>query len=70
MEMWINKNNLIGWLELTNKVVDLPHRISSKIDKYIKRTDIVRRRKEIEDIIGDDEWLILQCVAETTAREE
>lgn len=51
-ELEFNSKNFVGWIELFRDIGDFPPWLNEKLDAYIKRTDIVRRRKELEDIFG------------------
>lgn len=68
--MVLNQHSILGWLRLACDVLDFPEEIESKIRKFINRTDKVRLSKELEEIFGGEEWLILQCVDEETAQED
>ena len=52
----INSKNIIGWLKLIYEVCPLDDEYRECIDKFIRRTDLVRRKKELEDIFGGEEW--------------
>lgn len=54
----MNSKNFIGWLRLAIDVLDLEPWMVDKIKKYINRTDVVRRQKELDEIFGGNEWLI------------
>lgn len=52
----INSNNIIGWLKLIYEVYPLDEEDRECIDKFIRRTDLIRRKKELENIFGGEEW--------------
>ena len=52
----INSKNIIGWLKLIYEVYPLNDEDREAIEKFIKRTDVKRRQKELEDIFGGEEW--------------
>lgn len=56
--MRINSKNFINWLRLALEILDIEKEYRDKIDKYIRRTDWIRRQKELDDIFGGEEWLI------------
>ena len=58
MNMIVNSNTFINWLRLAIEVLDLEPWMVDKIKKYINRTDVVRRQKELDKIFGGNEWLI------------
>ena len=49
----ITSKNALGWLKLIRDIID-DELIIYKIDKYLGRTDIVRRQKELDNIFGGD----------------
>ena len=49
----INSNNILGWLQLICKVYPLDDEDREAIEKFIRRTDVVRRKKELEEIFGE-----------------
>ena len=51
----INSNNIIGWLKLIHEVYPLNDEDREALEKFIKRTDVVRRKKELEQIFGEME---------------
>lgn len=52
----INSKNIIGWLQLGIDIGYIDGDIKDYIQRYIKRTDICTRNKELEDIFGGEEW--------------
>ena len=68
--MVINSKTMIGWLQLAVEVLDLEPWMVYKIKKYINRTDVARRQKELDEIFGGEQWLILPCVEDVTAIED
>lgn len=68
--MIMNSNNFIGWLQLAIDVLDLEPWMVRKIKKYINRTDIIRRQKELDEIFGGEQWLILPCAEEEIVIED
>ena len=52
----INSKNIIGWLQLGIDIGYIDGDMKEYIQRYIKRTDISTRRKELEDIFGGEEW--------------
>lgn len=49
----INSNNIIGWLKLIYEVYPLDEEDKEVLNKFIRRTDVVRRKKELEEIFGE-----------------
>ena len=58
MKMAVTSKNILGWLRLAIEVLDLEPWVKKEIKKYINRTDIVRRQKELDNIFGGDIWWI------------
>lgn len=52
----INSKNIIGWLKLIYEVYPLNDEDRECINKFIRRTDLIRRKKELENIFGGEEW--------------
>jgi hypothetical protein len=52
----INNKNIIGWLNLILDVYQLDDITKDKLIKYLKRNDISKRQKEIDDMFGGEEW--------------
>ena len=52
----INSKNIIGWLQLILDVYELDDITRDKLVKYLKRNDTTKRQKEIDDILGGEEW--------------
>lgn len=52
----INSKNIIGWLNLILNVYKLDDISKDKLTKYLKRNDIYKRQKEIDDMFGGEEW--------------
>lgn len=52
----INNKNVLGWLSLAIAIADIDDETKNKIERYLKRTDIARRQREIDEIFGGDEW--------------
>lgn len=52
----INNKNILGWLSLAIVIADMDDDTKNKIERYLKRTDTVRRQKEIDEIFGGEEW--------------
>ena len=52
----INSKNIIGWLQLGIDIGYIDGDIKNYIQRYINRTDIRTRDKELEDIFGGEEW--------------
>ena len=55
MRAIINSKNILGWLRLFRDILDLSDKQKESLDKFLKRTDVVRRQKEIDEIFGGDE---------------
>lgn len=70
MDLLVNSKNIIGWLRLAVEVVDLPKWQIAKIKSFINRTDVIRRQKELDEIFGGEEWLILQCAGDRTVESD
>lgn len=66
MDLLVNSKNIIGWLRLAVEVIDLPKWQIRKIKEFINRTDVIRRQKELDEIFGGEEWLILRCAEDRT----
>jgi hypothetical protein len=45
----INNKNILGWLSLALQVYDVDNDVKEKIVRYLKRRDIARRQKEIDE---------------------
>lgn len=58
MKMAVTSKNILGWLRLAVEVLDLDPWVKKEIKKYINRTDIVRRQKELDNIFGGEIWWI------------
>lgn len=59
----INSKNIIGWLKLIYDVYPFNEEDSKALNEYIRRTDIIRRKKELEEIFGGDEqWQVQHFV--------
>lgn len=58
MKMAVTSKNVLGWLRLAVEVLDLDPWVKKEIKKYINRTDIVRRQKELDNIFGGEIWWI------------
>lgn len=57
MRAIINSKNILGWLRLFRDILDLSDKQKESLDKFLKRTDVVRRQKEIDEIFGgEEEW--------------
>lgn len=57
MRAIINSRNILGWLRLFRDILDLSDKQKESLDKFLKRTDVVRRQKEIDEIFGgEEEW--------------
>lgn len=57
MRAIINSRNILGWLRLFRDILDLSDKQKESLDKFLKRTDVVRRQKEIDEIFGGkEEW--------------
>ena len=54
--MKINSKNIINWLQLLLAIGYIEKEDREDILKYIKRTDRVRRQKELDKIFGGEEW--------------
>ena len=52
----INNKNILGWLNLILDVYQLDDITRDKLVKYLKRNDINKRQKEIDDMFGGEEW--------------
>lgn len=52
----ITSKNVIGWLQLGIDIGYIDGDIKDYIQRYINRTDIHTRNKELEDIFGGEEW--------------
>lgn len=50
----INNKNILGWLELAMTIMDIDDETRDKLNRYLKRTDIARRQREIDEIFGGD----------------
>lgn len=50
----INSKNILGWLSLAIAIADMDDDDRYKLERYLKRTDIYRRQKEIDEIFGGD----------------
>lgn len=70
MDLLVNSKNIIGWLRLAVEVVDLPKWQIAKIKSFINRTDVIRRQKELDEIFGGEEWLILRCAEDRIAQSD
>lgn len=70
MDLLVNSKNIIGWLRLAVEVIDLPKWQIAKIKSFINRTDVIRRQKELDEIFGGEEWLILQCAEDRIAQSD
>jgi len=46
----INSKNVLNWLKLILAIYPLEDSDRTALEKYINRTDVVRRRKELEGI--------------------
>lgn len=46
----ININNVIGWLKLIRDVYNFSKEDYRKIDSFIKRKDVIRRWKQLDNI--------------------
>ena len=49
----INSNNVIGWLKLIYEVYPLEEEDREALNNFIRRTDVIRRKKELEEIFGE-----------------
>lgn len=54
----ITSRNILGWLRLISDVYPLEEEDKVLLDRYINRTDKVRRKKELEEIFGGEEWQV------------
>lgn len=54
--MKINSKNVINWLQLLLDVGCIDKEDREDVLRYIKRTDKVRRQKELDKIFGGEEW--------------
>ena len=45
----INNKNILGWLSLALQVYDVDKDVEEKIVRYLKRRDVARRQKEIDE---------------------
>jgi hypothetical protein len=45
----ITSKNILGWISLILKVCDIEEEERKKIEAFLKRRDIARRQKEIEE---------------------
>lgn len=54
--MVINEKNFINWLWFLIRVFPVEEEEREQIRKYLRRRDVVRRRKELEDIFGGENW--------------
>jgi hypothetical protein len=52
----INANNVINWLRLLLAVGGIDEKDREDVLRYIKRTDRIRRQKELDKIFGGEEW--------------
>ena len=52
----INANNVINWLQLLLAIDCIDEEYREDVLRYIKRTDKVRRQKELDKIFGGEEW--------------
>ena len=52
----INANNVINWLRLLLDTDGIDEEDREDVLRYIKRTDKVRRQKELDKIFGGEEW--------------
>ena len=53
-QLIVNSKNILGWLQLIADVFPLEEEEREMIINYIKRTDEVRRQKEIDEIFGGE----------------
>lgn len=51
----ITSRNILGWLRLISDVYPLEDEDKMLLDRYINRTDKMRRKKELEEIFGGEE---------------
>ena len=54
--MKINSKNVINWLRLLLDAGGIDKEDREDVLKYIKRTDKIRRQKELDKIFGGEEW--------------
>lgn len=45
----INNKNILGWLSLALQIYDVDNDVKEKIVRYLKRRDVARRQKEIDE---------------------
>lgn len=53
-QLIVNSKNILGWLQLIADIFPLEEEEREMIINYIKRTDEVRRQKEIDEIFGGE----------------
>lgn len=51
-ELDFNSKNFVGWIRLFLDLDLFDYKLKDKMIKYVSRTDVVRRRKELEDVFG------------------
>lgn len=45
----ITSKNILGWISLALRILDIEEEDRNKVEAFLKRRDIVRRQKEIDE---------------------